>query len=187
MILTALAVLMLSDQPVATARPDTGHVVSTPAAGETVAPSITAPRDMTTDEQIAAWIGASPAAAPVDTGDGPFDYDAPFEPERRMRGEVSAAIGSHGYQAFGATVSIPVGETGMVSLHYSESEGRFGGYGPYGYGYSPYSDPRYDGYGLRSGSHIGAPDPWDAYGVDEATSRALRTRGITAAPRDRDW
>ena len=187
MILTALAVLMLSDQPVATARPDTGHVLSTPAAGETVAPSITAPRDMTTDEQIAAWIGASPAAAPVDTGDGPFDYDAPFEPERRMRGEVSAAIGSHGYQAFGVGLSIPVGDSGFVSLHYSESEGRFGGYGPYGYGYSPYSDPRYDGYGLRSGSHIGAPDPWDAYGVDEATSRALRTRGITAAPRDRDW
>ena len=186
MILTALAVLALSDQPVATARPDTGHVLSTPAAGETVAPSITAPRNMTTDEQIAAWIGAAPAAAPMDMGDGPFDYDAPFEPERRMRGEVSAAIGSHGYQAFGASVSIPVGDSGMVSLHYSESEGGYG-YGPYGYGYSPYYAPRYDGYGLRSGSHIGAPDPWDAYGVDEATSRALRTRGITAAPRDRDW
>ena len=186
MILTALAVLALSDQPVATARPDTGHVLSTPAAEETVAPSITAPRNMTTDEQIAAWIGAAPAAAPMDMGDGPFDYDAPFEPERRMRGEVSAAIGSHGYQAFGASVSIPVGDSGMVSLHYSESEGGYG-YGPYGYGYSPYYAPRYDGYGLRSGSYISARDPWDAYGVDEATSRALRTRGITAAPRDRDW
>ena len=169
MILTALAVLALSDQPVATARPDTGHVLSTPPAEETVAPSITAPRDMTTDEQIAAWIGASPTAAPTDMGDGPFDYDAPFEPERRMRGEVSAAIGSHGYQAFGASVSIPVGENGMVSLHYSESEGRFGGYG------------------LRSGSYISARDPWDAYGVDEATSRALRTRGVTAIPDDQDW
>ena len=187
MILTALAVLALSDQPVATARPDTGHVLSTPAAEETVAPSITAPRNMTTDEQIAAWIGAAPAAAPMDMGDGPFDYDAPFEPERRMRGEVSAAIGSHGYQAFGVGLSIPVGESGFVSLHYSESKGGLGGYGPYGYGYSPYYTPRHDGYGLRSDSSIGAADPWDAYGVDEATSRALRTRGVTAAPGDRGW
>ena len=187
MILTALAVLALSDQPVATARPDTGHVLSTPPAEETVAPSITAPRDMTTDEQIAAWIGASPTAAPTDMGDGPFDYDAPFEPERRMRGEVSAAIGSHGYQAFGASVSIPVGDSGMVSLHYSESEGRFGGYSPYGYGFSPYYAPRYDGYGLRSGSYIGAPDPWDVYDADVRTSRALRTRGITAIPDDQGW
>ena len=186
MILTALAVLALSDQPVATARPDTGHVLSTPAAEETVAPSITAPRNMTTDEQIAAWIGAAPAAAPMDMGDGPFDYDAPFEPERRMRGEVSAAIGSHGYQAFGVGLSIPVGDSGFVSLHYSESEGGYG-YGPYGYGYSPYYAPRYDGYGLRSGSYLSARDPWDAYGVDEATSRALRTRGVTAIPDDQDW
>ena len=187
MILTALAVLALSDQPVATARPDTGHVLSTPAAEETVAPSITAPRNMTTDEQIAAWIGAAPAAAPMDMGDGPFDYDAPFEPERRMRGEVSAAIGSHGYQAFGASVSIPVGDSGMVSLHYSESEGRFGGYSPYGYGNSPYYAPRYDGYGLRSDSRIGAPDPWDVYDADARTNRALRTRGVTAIPDDSDW
>ena len=141
---------------------------------------------MTTDEQIAAWIGASPATAPpLDMGDGPFDYDAPFEPERRMRGEVSAAIGSHGYQAFGASVSIPVGENGMVSLHYSESEGRFGGYSPYGYGYSPWYAPRYEG--LRSGAYIGAPDPWEVYDADVRTSRALRTRGATAIPDDQAW
>ena len=92
MILTALAVLALSDQPVATARPDTGHVLSTPAAEETVAPSITAPRNMTTDEQIAAWIGASPSAAPVDTGDGPFDYDAPFD-ESHVKGVRDMSYG----------------------------------------------------------------------------------------------
>ncbi len=103
-----------------------------------------------------------------------------------MRGDVSAAIGSHGYQAFGASVSIPVGENGMVSLHYSESEGGFDGY-PYGYSYSPYYSPRHDGYGLRSGSYLGAPDPWDAYDADVRTRRALRTRGVTAIPDDEDW
>lgn len=185
MILTALAVLALSDQPIATARGDQGHVSAATAAEEPVAPSITGARAMSTDEQIAAWIGASPAA-PMDMGDAPLDYDAPFEPERRIRGEVSAAIGTHGYQAFGVGVSIPVGENGMVSLHYSESEGGYG-YGPYGYGYSPYYASRHDSYGLRSGSYMGAPEPRDAYGADVRTSRALRTRGVTAVPDDQNW
>ncbi|MEH6664003.1 MAG: hypothetical protein V7678_04065 [Brevundimonas sp.] len=185
MILTALAVLALSDQPIATARAGDGHVAAPVAADAPVAPSITAPRALTTDEQIAAWIGASPAT-PMDTGDGPLDYDAPFEPERRIRGEISAGIGSHGYQAFGAGVSIPIGESGEISLHYSQSEGGYG-YGPYGYGYSPYSASRHDSYGLRSPSDLGAPDPWDAYGADARTSRALRTRGVTAVPDDQNW
>ncbi|MFN3538309.1 MAG: hypothetical protein ACK4Y4_12760, partial [Brevundimonas sp.] len=145
MILTALAVLVLSDQPIATAGRSQGHVPAPTAAEEPVAPSITGARARSTDEQIAAWIGASPGAQ-MDRGEGPLDYDAPFEPERRIRGEVSAAIGSHGYQAFGFGVSIPVGENGFVDLHYSQSEGRFGGYSPYGYGYSPYYAQRYNGY-----------------------------------------
>ncbi|MFN3816512.1 hypothetical protein [Brevundimonas sp.] len=180
MILTALAVLVLSDQPIATAGRSQGHVPAPTAAEEPVAPSITGARAMSTDEQIAAWIGASPAAQ-LDMGEGPLNYDAPFEPEeRRIRGEVSAAIGSHGYQAFGVGVSIPLGESGQLNLHYSESEGRFGGY-------SPYYHPGYGGYGLRSGSYFGAPDPWRVYGADGLTPRSLRTRGITAIPDDEDW
>ncbi len=179
MILTALAVLVLSDQPIATAGRDQGHVSAPAAAEETAAPSITAPRAMTTDQQIAAWIGASPAA-PMETGDGPLDYDAPFAPERRIRGQVSAAIGSHGYQAFGVDVSVPLGENGFARLHYSESKGGLPAY-------NPYYDPRYDGYGLRPGSSIGALDPWDAYGHDVPAGRSLRTRGITALPDDQGW
>lgn len=179
MILTALAVLVLSDQPIATAGRDQGHVSAPAAAEETAAPSITAPRAMTTDQQIAAWIGASPAA-PMETGHGPLDYDAPFEPERRIRGQVSAAIGSHGYQAFGVDVSVPLGENGFARLHYSESKGGLPAY-------NPYYDPRYDGYGLRPGSSIGALDPWDAYGHGVPAGRSLRTRGITALPDDQGW
>ena len=178
MILTALVVLVLSDQPIATAGRDQGHV-STPAAGETAAPSITAPRAMTTDQQIAAWIGASPAA-PMETGDGPLDYDAPFETERRIRGQVSAAIGTHGYQAFGVDVSMPLGENGFARLHYSESKGGIPTY-------NPYYDPRYGGYGLRSELPFGALDGWQAYGREVPTGRALRTRGVTALPDDQDW
>lgn len=179
MILTALAVLALSDQPIATAGRDQGHVLSTPPAEEPATPSITAPRAMTTDQQIAAWIGASPAA-PLETGDGPLDYDAPFESERRIRGQVSAEIGSHGYQAFGVDVSVPLGENGFARLHYSESKGGLPTY-------NPYYDPRYDGYGLRPGSSFGALDAWDAYGRDVPAGRSLRTRGITAIPDDQDW
>ncbi|MFN4297695.1 MAG: hypothetical protein ACK4FB_12725 [Brevundimonas sp.] len=184
MILTALAVLVLSDQPIATAGRAQGHVQAPSVAAEPVAPSITGARAMSTDEQIAAWIGASPGVQ-MDRGEGPLDYDAPFEPERRIRGEVSAAIGSHGYQAFGVGVSIPIGESGLISLHYSESEGRFGGYSPYGYG--PYSDHRYDGYGIHSRSRLGAGEPWNVWGDDELTSRALRTRGVTAIPDAQRW
>ena len=179
MILTALAVLMLSDQPIATARPGDGHVAAPAAAGETAAPSITAPRAMTTDEQIAAWIGAAPAA-PMEAGHGPLDYDAPFEPERRIRGSVSAAVGSHDYQAFGVDVSVPLGETGFARLHYSESKGGLPSY-------SPYDDPRYGGYGRRPGSSVGALDAWDAYGREVPAGRALRTRGVTAVPDDQGW
>ena len=179
MILTALAFLILSDQPIVTAGGDQGHVSTQTAAEDAAEPSITAPRAMTTDQQIAAWIGASPAA-PMDTGDGPLDYDAPFEPERRIRGQVSAAIGSHGYQAFGVDVSVPLGENGFARLHYSESKGGLPAY-------SPYYDPRYGGYGLRPGSSIGVLDAWDAYGQDRPAGRSLRTRGVTAIPDDQDW
>jgi hypothetical protein len=179
MILAALAALALSDQPIATAGRDQGHVSAPAVAEETTAPSITAPRAMTTDQQIAAWIGASPAA-PMQAGDGPLDYDAPFETERRIRGQVSAAIGSHGYQAFGVDVSVPLGENGFASLHYSESRGGIPTY-------SPYYDPRQGGYGLRSGSYFGTPEPWGAYGVDARPGRAMRTRGVTALPGDQDW
>lgn len=127
MILTVLAVLTLSDQPTVTARRDAGHVAAAAPAEETAVRSITAPRAMTTDEQIAAWIGASPAT-PMEIGDGPIPYDAPFEPERRVRGQVSAAIGSHGYRGFGVDVGMNFGESGFASLHYSETKGRLGAY-----------------------------------------------------------
>lgn len=179
MILTALAALTLSDQLIATAGRDQGHVPAPAAAEEPVAPSITGARAMSTDEQIAAWIGASPTT-PMDMGEGPLDYDAPFEPERRIRGQVSAAIGSHGYQAFGVGVSIPVGESGTVDLHYSQSKGGPGAYYPYG-GYF------HDGYALRRRPSFSAMETWDGYGHDVPAGRGLDTRRITAVPQAPDW
>ena len=178
MILIALTALTLSDQPIATAGRDQGHVAAPAAAGEPVAPSIT-PRAMTTDEQIAAWIGAAPAAQ-VDMGEGPLDYDAPFEPERRIRGQVSAAIGSHGHQAFGVDVSIPLGESGTVNLHYSQSKGGPGAYYPYG-GYF------HDGYALRRRPAFTAMETWEGDGYDIPAGRGLDMRRITAVPQAADW
>lgn len=164
MILAAFAVLALTDQPVITADRGQGHVPAPTAAEETVAPSlttpsITAPRATTTDEQIAAWIGASPAA-PMQAGDEPIPYDAPFQPDRRITGEVGVAVGSHGYRAFDIQMGAPLGETGFIALHYGQSEGGRAYLSPYPYrpyrfgvasepGYAPHRspwDPAYPGW-----------------------------------------
>lgn len=165
MILAAFAVLALTDQPVVTADRGQGHVPALTAAEETVAPSVitpsvTAPRAMTTDEQIAAWIGASTAAAPLQAGGDAIPYDAPFQPERRITGEVGVAAGSHGYRAFDVQIGAPLGETGFIDLRYGQSEGGRVYLSPYPYrpyrfgvasepGYAPHRspwDPAYPGW-----------------------------------------
>lgn len=137
MILAVLTVLVLSDPPIMTARADAGHVASPAAAEEmAAAPPITAGRSMTTEEQIAAWIGRG-AATDAEDGSGPIFHDSPMPPERRIRGEVAAAVGSHGYRAFDLRMDAPIGETGFLSLHYGQSEGgrfhRYDPYAPYGF------------------------------------------------------
>lgn len=115
--------------------------------GEATAPAMDAeaPRatvtlqDLTTAEQIDRWIAArDPSARPF------ADEGAPGPAEtRRVHGEVSAAIGTGGYNAVDAAVTIPLGETGFVHLRYGQSRNGYGyyGHGPDGwgpYGLSPY-------------------------------------------------
>lgn len=149
MILAVLTVLTLSDPPIITARADTGHVAAPAAAGEAEtqpAPSADAGRAMTTEEQIAAWISRG-AAADAGDGSGAMLHDTPMPPERRIRGEVAAAVGSHGYRAFDLRMDAPLGETGFLSLHYGRSEGgrlhRYDPYPPYSFDARPFgpADP----------------------------------------------
>ncbi|WP_395651812.1 hypothetical protein [Brevundimonas sp.] len=100
-----------------------------PASSQTITP-----HGLTTAQQIDGWIGQGRANTK------PFDDDSlgrdPWDQpdDRKMHGEVFAAVGSGDYTAFGGRVSIPIGETGRVDLSYSESKNSPWGYG-YGYGY----------------------------------------------------
>lgn len=65
---------------------------------------------------------------PADAARDPFAFD-----DRKVHGEVFAGIGTGDYTAFGARVSLPIGESGRLDLSYNESKNSPWGYG-YGYG-----------------------------------------------------
>lgn len=92
------------------------------------------PHGLSTDEQINRWIATrnpDAVAYDEDAGNGWLDRD-----DRKMHGEVSAAIGTGDFSAYSASVSLPIGERGRLNLSYSQSKNDYGyGYGgPYGYG-----------------------------------------------------
>ena len=110
------------------------------------------PHGLTTAQQIDRWVGQRDVSAKPFSDDRPLDaWGRPDD--RKMHGEVSAAVGTGDFTAWSATVSIPVGENGRVDLSYSQSKNN-----PYGYGYG------YGGYGpdaLRYGpGYRGAYDPF---------------------------
>ncbi|MBJ7485455.1 hypothetical protein [Brevundimonas sp.] len=100
-----------------------------PASSQTITP-----HGLTTAQQIDGWIGQGRANTKpfADDALGRDPWDQPND--RKMHGEVFAAVGSGDYTSFGGRVSIPIGETGRVDLSYSESKNSPWGYG-YGYGY----------------------------------------------------
>ena len=92
------------------------------------------PHGLSTDQQIDQWISQRAGSGKPFADDmaswGPVD-------DRKMHGEVSAAVGTGDFTAYSATVSIPVGDSSRVDLSYSESKNGLygGGYGYPGYGY----------------------------------------------------
>ena len=112
-----------------------GAVAPVAATLPAVSEQAITPHGLSTDQQIDRWVGQRAGA------DKPFaDAADPWlEDDRKIHGEVSAAIGTGDFSAFSASVSIPVGETGRIDLSYSQSKNGYGyGYGPYGgYGYGP--------------------------------------------------
>lgn len=130
-LVSALALISapLADNPdgvVTTAREGVGAL---PVAGEpiqTASPSSTvssAAHGLTTAQQIDRWLGDRPV---ID--DAPVWREASLP--RRMTGEVSLGIGSQDYSHASAQVTMPLGETGSLSLAYSQTKN--------GYMYRPY-------------------------------------------------
>ena len=115
------AMLMASaydpDAIVTTARQGNGSVPVVTAPLETQSPSSTvssAAHGLTTAQQINRWMDDRPAVE-----DAPVWRDQ--EP-RRMTGEVSLGIGSGDYRHGSAHVTMPLGETGTLSLGYSQTK-----------------------------------------------------------------
>lgn len=161
--LVAAATLMASFDPdgVVTTAPNGGQSVpaatadmlaeSTTEASPSTTVQSAAPHGLTTDEQIARWIGertADASAAPVD----PWAEPGP----RKMHGEVSVGMGTGGYRDYSAAVSLPLGENGTLNLSVSQTKNS-----PWGYGYGSYRDYPYGGYGRP----FGVVEPWGFEGT----------------------
>ena len=147
--LTAAAMLLANLDPdgvVATAPRGEQAVLTASAAAlaastSDASPSTTvqsaAPHGLSTDEQIARWIGERTAET---TNTPPVDPWAESE-QRKMHGEFSVGFGTGGYEDYAAAVSLPIGENGTLNLSVSQTKNSPWGYG-YGYG-SPWGYPSY--------------------------------------------
>lgn len=110
--------------------------VSTPDASPSTTVQSAAPHGLSTDEQIARWIGERTAET---ASKAPLDPWAESEP-RKMHGEFSVGMGTGGYQDYSAAVSLPLGETGTLNLMVSQTKNS-----PWGYGYGAYRDYPFGG------------------------------------------
>lgn len=156
--LMAASLLAASNDPegVVTTAPRDGlqavPAASAAALAETLSdasPAVTlqsaAPHGLTTEDQIARWIGERKAVGPAaEAWADPWEEAGP----RRMHGQVSAGMGSGGYRDFAATVALPIGESGTLNLSVSQTKNAPWAY-PYGYGYGyGYGYPYGYGHGL---------------------------------------
>jgi hypothetical protein len=129
------------DQSVLTASAAALAASTTDASPSTTVQSA-APHGLSTDEQIARWIGERTAET---ASKAPADPWAESEP-RKMHGEFSVGMGTGGYQDYSAAVSLPLGETGTLNLMVSQTKNS-----PWGYGYGSSWDHPYGGYGRPFG------------------------------------
>jgi hypothetical protein len=144
----------------ATAPADTGgsSAVSAPAPAASAPTASAAPAatpsatSSMTAEQIDQWIRAAPPPSVKD--DGANGVTSGKE-KREMHGVVSASVGTGGYSNVTMATSIPLGETGLLSVGVSQTKGgRYGGYG-YGRGYG--YGGGYGGFSPGPGYGFGGP------------------------------
>lgn len=129
------------------------------ATARPIAPSVegaaqaSVPHNLTTDEQIDRWIASRSVA------DQPYARDLGESADDGLpHGEVSVSVGTGGYRDYGATMSLPIGENGRLSLSYRQTENGYpygygygGGYG-YGFGAAAFDDSGYVFPGYRPGA-----------------------------------
>ena len=110
--LALLSAPAMADPPVAAAPPASdGAPVSTAS--------------QTTDAKISAWLHDDDRTSQTDGSDEPAADMPPPKPDRRIHGEVGAAIGSHGYRSAFGVATIPLGQSSSATVAIST------GHGPY--------------------------------------------------------
>lgn len=140
------------DEVIATAQAKPSAEALTAKAPATPTPAAPV-KQLTTQEQIAAFIAANPGPAYDDGPRGvlPADLseDRDENGKRKVHGSMGVSVGTGGYRSVYASGLFPVGETTTVGIAVSKTDfGKHGGgwydpyygggYGPgYGYGYGP--------------------------------------------------
>lgn len=139
------------------------------------APPVASPRAMTTQEQIAAFLAASPA---VQLDEGPGGVTRAVEPdgERQVHGSAGVSVGTGGYRSAYVSTQIPIGETATLGIAVSQTDfGKTMAFHPYDadLGYVPRRNWSADGLAY------GVPGYWSRGGKHQsiAVSLAVGERG----------
>ncbi|MBU4435564.1 MAG: hypothetical protein KKC14_14250 [Alphaproteobacteria bacterium] len=123
-----------ADEVVSTAAHRLDAKTAAEAQAETVV-AAPAPRPLTTQEQIAAFLETSPV---IERGEG-FSGLASADPDskRQVHGSAGVSIGTGGYRSAYVSTLIPIGESATLGLAYSQTDfGKTAAYRPYdAYGY----------------------------------------------------
>lgn len=171
-----LAALLAGGAVPALAAEPEGPMATAPKAD----PALTQP---TVGQQIDAYLKSSPALALPDDG---VDGVTSLAPDDRVHGEVSVAVGSHGYRTVYARADIPIKDKGEVSIAVQQSRSNGRVWGP--------RNARDLGVSLRLGDGYGAGapladdcrrrwregDPWPPRGLDGQARIACATGGSPA-------
>lgn len=84
----------------------------------------------TTDQKISAWIGEKAPSTPKttkpprDRSDEPLRDPGDGGGDRKIHGEVGAAVGSGGYRSAYGVATIPIGKSSSATIAVSTSRGR---------------------------------------------------------------
>jgi hypothetical protein len=87
------------------------------------------------DEQIAQWMKDAPPVDASGEDDGPRGCPAHAKADRKIHGEVGAAIGSGGYRSAYGVATMPIGDSSSVTVGVATGRGRGSGWGGGGFGY----------------------------------------------------
>ncbi|WP_421739578.1 hypothetical protein [Caulobacter sp.] len=140
-----------------------------------------APRALTTEEQIAAFLATSPA---IERGEGLVGARPSEDEKRKIHGSAGVTIGTGGYRSAYVSTLIPIGETATLGIALSQTDhGKNAVYRPYYDGFG-YGADRGWGYDSLSGEGYGPgrPGRWSRGGKSQSVAVSLAVGDRDARP-----